>query len=174
MSKRINHVVAKRALLGLLPMVLISAAHAAPEIDPRCDPRTINSTNTTQSSCPWPGVITHLLDCPKDHPICVYPETPPVAELVCTQAAGSTWCEAWPQADHDEYSYYWSSSNAQLTPQSTDAHSPFGYVECARTQLAYVTVTVVTSRGASGSATQFLRCSPGTTGGDEPNAPLTP
>jgi hypothetical protein len=137
-------------IVGLLP---ISAAHAELP-DPRCDVRSTNS-----EACLDSGFIGFPKDCPKSGGWgrCDNPVAPPVAELMCEAFGDSVQCEAWPQSNDGEYTYYWTAEHGVSTPFSVAAHDPMGYAECTRHH-GVVRVTVVGPTGLSDTETAMVNC----------------
>jgi hypothetical protein len=136
-----------------LVIALLSSNLLAESPDPRCDVRGTNGV------CPPPKTISWLKDCPRDdgggH--CGSPTEPVIADLVCVSQLGGIWCEAWPQAEGDRYSYSWSVSSGLPSLTTTDAHSPFAAAECEHGR-GTVTVTVTAQNTQPGAAVAMVRC----------------
>ncbi len=136
-----------------LAIALLSSNLLAVAPDPRCDVRG------TSGVCPPPKTISWLKDCPRGGGggRCTPPTEPVIADLICVSQEDDIWCEAWPQAEGDRYSYSWSVSGSLPPLETPDVHSAYATAACDQ-GYGTVTVTVTAPNAAPGAAVAMVHC----------------
>jgi hypothetical protein len=140
-----------------VPGGVARATEPPPPVDPRCD---VRSTNEVPNPCADTGYIGFTKTCPKtgEWGICQTSLVAPDAEVWCDAIDGGVVCEAWPQSNHFEYQYVWTSPRGVIAPASMSPYDPIAYGECSGHN-GLMRVTVVGPSGLSDVATAVMDCS---------------
>lgn len=183
MLKRPLHALASIAGLALLSLIPVLAAaqtggSTPPRVPPSNPPPICNLGSGALMQCPAGARADYYdpLNCPgvsQNRPgplglpsaLCQSHDTPPIAAIACwDHGDGKYACEGAPLSAEGGLSYSWAVSSVLKIKSLTTLDPAAIVVKCENRwrpgspSIGYLTLTVITANGLSGTATQPLNC----------------